>query len=135
MKKNSVFVILFFTFFINCYAQFSKTHYIPPLSGSSNVISEDQYLYISTPNINPINFKITEIGGNIIQGTVSKSTPFEYYIGFGNDTQLHVDAGLSNAVFNNKGYIVEADDLVYVSARVTAGNGNQAGELVSKGLA
>ncbi|MBP6556999.1 MAG: IgGFc-binding protein, partial [Flavobacterium sp.] len=98
-------------------------------------MSEDQYLYISTPNINPISFRIIELGGNTITGTVSRSNPYIYYVGFGNDTQLHVDASTSNTIFNNKGFIVEADDLIYVSARVTAGNGNQAGELVSKGKA
>ncbi|WP_284651911.1 T9SS type B sorting domain-containing protein [Flavobacterium terrisoli] len=133
MKLLFLSFIAFFT--INCFSQFSKTHYIPPLSGSTNVTAEDQFLYISTPNINPINFRIIELGGGVINGTVSRSAPYIYDIGYGNDTQLHVDASLANTVFNNKGYIVEADDLIYVSARVTAGSGNQAGELVSKGKA
>ncbi|MEK8180168.1 T9SS type B sorting domain-containing protein [Flavobacterium buctense] len=134
--KKKLFFLLFFAFLTtNCFSQFSKTHYIPPLSGSTVVTAEDQFLYISTPNINPINFRIIELGGSIINGTVSKSTPYIYNVGFGNDTQLHVDASQTNNIFSNKGYIVEADDLIYVSARVTAGSGNQAGELVSKGKA
>lgn len=135
MKKKLLFVLFVVFSSINCFSQFSKTHYIPPLSGSSSVTSEDQFLYISTPNVNPINFRIIELGGNVITGTVSRSTPYIHNVGFGNDTQLHVDASMANNVFNNKGYIVEADDLIYVSARVTAGSGNQAGELVSKGKA
>jgi len=135
MKKKLFFLFLIAFFTSNCFSQFSKTHYIPPLSGASSVVSEDQYLYISTPNVNPINFRIIELGGNIINGTVSRNNPFIYYVGFGNNTQLHVDAGASNQIFSNKGYIVEADDLIYVSARVTAGDGNQAGQLVSKGKA
>ena len=135
MKKKLLFLLFTVFISINCFAQFSKTHYIPPLSGASSVTSEDQYLYISTPNVTPINFRIIELGGNTILGTVSRNVPYVYYVGFGNDTQLHVDAGGANNVYSNKGYIVEADDLVYVSARVTAGTGNQAGELVSKGLA
>ncbi|WP_291133355.1 T9SS type B sorting domain-containing protein [Flavobacterium sp. UBA7682] len=135
MKKN-LFFLLFIAFLTtNCFSQFSKTHYIPPLSGSSNVTAEDQFIYISTPNINPINFRIIELGGSVINGSVSRSTPFIYNVGFGNDTQLHVDASQTNNTFSNKGYIIEADDLIYVSARVTAGNGNHAGELVSKGKA
>lgn len=122
-------------FSLNCFSQFSKTHYIPPLSGPSSVTSEDQFIYISTPNINPVNFRIIELGGITIIGTVSKNVPYVYNVGFGNDSQLHVDATISSSVLSNKGYIVEADDLIYVSARVTAANGNQAGELVSKGLA
>ena len=135
MKNRFLHLLLLVIISINCFSQFSKTHYIPPLSGSSSVVSEDQFLYISTPNVNPINFRIIELGGNTIIGTVSRNVPYVYYAGFGNDTQLHVDAAAVNNVFSNKGYIVEADDLVYVSARVTAGSGNQAGQLVSKGLA
>ncbi len=135
MKKIVFFVFCFGLLFTTGYAQFSKTHYIPPLSGSSSLQSEEQYLYISTPSINPVNFKIIELGNTTILGTVSRDTPYIYYVGFGNNTQLHVDGSMAGAINNNKGYIIEADDLVYVSARVTAGNGNQAGELVSKGLA
>jgi len=135
MKKKLFFLCFTVLLSLDCFSQFSKTHYIPPLSGSSSVTSEDQYLYISTPSITPINFRIIELGGNTILGTVSRDVPYVYNVGFGNDTQLHVDASLANTIFSNKGYIVEADDLVYVSARVTAGTGNQAGELVSKGLA
>ena len=135
MKKKLLYSLFTLLFSLNCVAQFSKTHYIPPLSGSSAVSSEDQFIYISTPNVNPINFRIIELGGNTIIGTVARDIPYVYNVGFGNDTQLHVDASISGSVLNNKGYIVEADDLIYVSARVTAANGNQAGQLVSKGLA
>ena len=133
MKLFCLLIVLLIS--LNCQSQFSKTHYIPPLSGASSVISEDQFLYVSTPNINPVNFRIIELGGNIITGTVSRDVPYVYNVGFGNDTQLHVDQTLASSILNNKGYIVEADDLIYVSARVTAGSGNQAGELVSKGIA
>ena len=135
MKMKSFCLLFVLLFSVNCFSQFSKTHYIPPLSGSSSITSEDQFLYISTPNITPVNIRIIELGGNTILGTVSRDVPYVYNIGFGNDTQLHADQSLASSVLNNKGYIIEADDLVYVSARVTAGNGNQAGELVSKGIA
>ncbi|MDI9257592.1 T9SS type B sorting domain-containing protein [Flavobacterium sedimenticola] len=136
MKKKVLFFLLFAVISItNCFPQFSKTHYIPPISGSTNVAAEEQYLYISSPSINPVNFRIIELGGSTIAGTVSRDTPYIHYVGYGNDTQLHVDASVSNSVFYNKGYIVEADDMIYVSARVTAGTGFQAGELVMKGKA
>ncbi len=135
MKTIPFYILFVLLFSLNCFSQFSKTHYIPPLSGSLSVTSEEQFLYISTPNVNPVNFRIIELGGNTIVGTVSRNVPYVYNVGFGNDTQLHVDQSLASGVLNNKGYIVEADDLVYVSARVTAGNGNQAGQIVSKGLA
>ncbi|MGC4041565.1 MAG: T9SS type B sorting domain-containing protein [Flavobacterium sp.] len=135
MKKNLLFSLFVFFFALDCFAQFSKTHYIPPLSATPTVSSEEQYIYISTPNTNPVNFRIVEIGGNTIIGTVSRDTPYVYDIGFGNDTQLLVDSGMAATIQNHKGYIVEADDLIYVSTRNTAGGGNQAGEIVSKGLA
>lgn len=139
--KRTAYLILFILFYINCYPQFSKTHYIPPLSGSSSLQAEEQYLYISTPTSSPINFKIIELGGKTITGTVSKNSPYRHTIGTGNDTQLQVDASQTSTIVNNKGYIVEAEDMVYVSARVTVGNGTadskavHAGELVSKGIA
>ncbi|MEO5775348.1 MAG: T9SS type B sorting domain-containing protein [Flavobacterium sp.] len=135
MKKGLLYFLYISFFTLNCFSQFSKTHYIPPLSGSSNVTPEEQFLYISTPNVNPVNFRIIELGGNTIYGTVSRDVPYVYDIGFGNTTQIHVDSSIASTILNDKGYIVEADDLVYVSARIVAGSGNQAGELVSKGLA
>jgi len=135
MKKNYLICFLLFTY--ACFAQFSKTHYIPPLSGSNNVSAsaQEQYLYISTPNTNPVNFKIIELGGTIILGTVSKSAPYVYSIGFGSNTQLMLPKNQVGNIVSNKGYIIEAEDLVYVTARVIAGSANQAGALVSKGLA
>ncbi|WP_441764045.1 T9SS type B sorting domain-containing protein [Flavobacterium sp. W21_SRS_FM7] len=134
MKKT---ILLFFIFMsINCLAQFSKTHYIPPIAVQNNLV-EDQYLYISTPNSNNVNFKIIENGGNIITGSVSKNSPSTYPIGSGNTTQLITPKTLIGKI-SNKGYIIEAEDLIYVSVRVNAsrnpnGSYNHAGGLVSKG--
>lgn len=136
MKKT---ILILFTFLsIGCFAQFSKTHYIPPVSCATN-LAADQYLYISTPSTTNVNFKIMAIGGGIITGVVNNSTPYIYAIGQGQDTQL-VTPKNNIGVLSNKGYIVEATDLIYVSVRVNAGfnpgNGGSfahAGGLVSKG--
>lgn len=135
MKKKLQFLIVLLLFYNICLSQFSKTHYIPPLCGSSSVTPGQQFIYISTPNTLPVNFKIIEIGGNVIEGTVSKSNPYIHNVGFGQDSQLHIDASISSNIFNNKGYIIEAEDLIYVSARVIDTSSNQAGQLVSKGKA
>jgi gliding motility-associated-like protein len=133
MKKT---LYILFTFIsISSFAQFSKTHYIPPLSGSNSQAAQEQFLYISTPSITPVNFKINQLGGTIILGTVSQSSPYIFNAGSGTDSQLHVKESLVSTVLTNKGYIIEADNVIYVTARVIAGNGNQAGALVSKGLA
>lgn len=135
MKK---FLILLFIFAsLNCFSQFSKTHYIPPISAAQNNMVEDHYLYISTPSTTNVNFKIIEIGGTIITGVVSNNLPYVYTIGTGNLTQLFTPKA-NTGIIQNKGYIIEADALVYASVRVNSarnnnGSYNHAGGLVSKG--
>lgn len=98
---------------------------------------EDHYLYISTPSTSNVNFKIIEIGGTIITGVVSNNLPYVYTIGTGNLTQLFTPK-TNTGIIQNKGYIIEADALVYASVRVNSarnnnGSYNHAGGLVSKG--
>ncbi|MCM2302186.1 MAG: gliding motility protein, partial [Flavobacteriaceae bacterium] len=138
MKR--VFILLLFLLPFLGYAQFSKTHYIPPITAQNNIV-EDQYLYISTPTLTNVNFRIIEVGGNVINGTVRNNAPYTYSIGNGLYTQLFTPK-TNIGIVQNKGYIIEADDLVYVSVRVTAArSANQqgvvsyahAGGIVSKG--
>ncbi|PKB17843.1 T9SS type B sorting domain-containing protein [Flavobacterium sp. 5] len=134
MVKKIHFIFIFLT--INCFAQFSKTHYIPPLISATGLV-EDQYLYISTPSLTNISFKIIANGGNVIYGTVNSNNPYRYTIGTGDNTQLFTPI-TKTGIIANKGYIIEAEDLIYVSVRVNAGVNeiggyNQAGGLVSKG--
>jgi hypothetical protein len=133
MKKMPLLFILLFA--LNCFAQFSKTHYIPPLTTTSNsgVTPQDHYIYISTPSITNVNFKIIQIGSTTITGTVSKSSPYIYSIGTGENTQLFVPSS-STGLVNNKGFIIESEGLIYSSIRTNAGSGNQAGGLVTKGV-
>ncbi|MDV7394392.1 hypothetical protein RZS08_23620, partial [Arthrospira platensis SPKY1] len=54
----------------------------------------------------------------------------------GANTQGFVNANATGQIYSNKGYIVEAEDQVYVAVRVTASpQGFQASGLVSKGQA
>lgn len=133
MKKKIHFFTLTLLFSISCYSQFSKTHYIPPLCGASSVPADAQYLYISTPSITPVNFKINRLGGTPIVGTVARDTP--YIHNAMTDVQFLVSESNVNNILNDGGYIVEADDVVYVTLRTIAGGYFQAGALVSKGLA
>jgi hypothetical protein len=134
MKKT---FLIFFSFLsISCIAQFSKTHYIPPIT-AQNTLVEDHYLYISTPSITDVNFKIIEIGGTIITGMVSNTIPYVHPIGSGNSTQLFTSKN-NIGIIQNKGFIIEAENLVYASVRVNSsrnnnGSFNHAGGLVSKG--
>uniref|UniRef100_UPI003F6B1812 IgGFc-binding protein n=1 Tax=Polaribacter sp. TaxID=1920175 RepID=UPI003F6B1812 len=140
MFKNYFAVVLFIFLSLlgslTTQAQLSKKHFIPPLTyaETGNANPENQYFYISTPSNNNVSYTIKQIGfpTNDINGVVSKTSPQEILIGTG-DTQLFVSSPQTSVIHNNKGYIIEADDVIYVSIRVLAGNGAQAGALVSKG--
>ena len=135
MKKTLLILFIFLS--ISCFAQFSKTHYIPPLTANTNLV-EDHYLYLSTPSTKDVNFKIIAIGGTVINGVVSNNLPYRLFIGQGDDTQLFTPKQ-TIGLLKNKGYIIEAEDLIYASVRVNAtlnpatGGYNHAGGLVSKG--
>tara|TARA_R110002073_G_scaffold8207_3_gene45731 strand:+ start:7633 stop:14001 length:6369 start_codon:yes stop_codon:yes gene_type:complete len=132
--------LLFCLFIIQvALGQLSKKHYIPPLTSAQfgNANPETQYIYISTPNNLNVNYTITPIGQPIsstITGIVTNNNPDEIYLGFGNG-QLFQPSNESSTVINNRGYIIEAEDVIYVSVRMRAGSGAQAGALVSKGIA
>ncbi|MFB0909548.1 MAG: hypothetical protein QMA99_01085, partial [Flavobacterium sp.] len=74
---------------------------------------------------------------NTITRVVTNSNPVIHPIGQGNNSQLFIPKA-STGKISNKGYIIEADDLIYTSVRVNAGKNpsgsyNHAGGLVSKG--
>ncbi len=147
-KSFSHLLLLFFCFitFQNINAQLSKKHFIPPLTSTDGFT--DQYIYISTPN-NNVSYKITPVGNldqTAYSGIVSNNLPIEQPVlnlsgntDFDNDTQLHIpESSIIGNKFTNRGFIIEANDLIYVTIRVRSsqannGNKNQAGALVSKG--
>lgn len=117
------------------FSQFSKTHYIPPVVASSGMPVGEQYIYISTPSLTPVGFSINEIGGAIITGTVSRDVPYIFDINAHNANQLVLDQSEVSSIKSNRGYIIEAADIVYATVRVIDRTGNQSSEIVSKGLA
>ncbi|QXP69706.1 T9SS type B sorting domain-containing protein [Polaribacter sp. R2A056_3_33] len=138
MRKSFPHVLLFFICFItfqNINAQLSRKHFIPPLTYAEvgNANPEEQYIYISTPSNQNVSYTVTQVGSTTpITGIVTNTSPKEISIGTGN-SQLFVDSRQTSIVHSDKGYIIEASDVVYVSVRVLAGSGAQAGALVSKG--
>jgi gliding motility-associated-like protein len=133
---KNIFKFLFLFFSITTFSQFSKIHYIPPVSHSDAQEPQGQYMYISCPSTSPINFQIKAIGGTTIQGTVTRDNPYVLVVGFGGNTQMMIDRNNVNQIMTNKGYIIEAEDLVYVTVRMTSTPLNyQAGSIVSKGRA
>jgi len=138
MQKLISIIFLFLS--ITCFSQFSKTHYIPPLSNSPSQAPQGQYMYISSPSLTDIKFVIKQMGGSNISGTVRRDAPYTLNIGSGFNTQLLISDepgnSLVNTILSNKGYVIEAEDLIYVTVRLTSTPDNyQAGGLVSKGLA
>ena len=147
MKKFLSFVVFLFCT-SSAFSQLSKLHYLPPLTSGDNF--RDQLIYISTPNSNNVSYKITPVGGQDLaaySGVVSNGNPVIQPIldrdgneDTDNDTQLHIGRLNVNAsVINNKGFIIEATDVIYVSVRVRTSVENSngpvhAGALVSKGL-
>lgn len=117
--------------------QLSKKHFIPPLTYAEfgNAIPQDQYIYISTPNNLDVAYTITPIGqpaGSTITGTVTNNNPDEIFIGNGAG-QLFQPSPETSTVVTDRGFIIDAEDVIYVSVRMRAGNNAQAGALVSKG--
>lgn len=136
MKNKLLLLIITILLSTNCFSQFSKTHYIPPLSNSDAMPPGPQYLYISTPSVTPINFLIKQLGSTTISGTVSRDIPYVFDTSSsGSSSQFIVPQSGANTILNDSGYIIEAEDMVYVTGRIIDQTGNQAGEVVSKGLA
>ena len=136
MKNTVTSLLLLFLLPVLCWAQFSKTHYIPPLSSSQDMPIGPKYLYISTPSITPIQFTIKQLGSTNITGTVSRDIPYVFdTTTSGNPSQFVVDQMDANIILQNAGYIIEAEDLISVSGRIIDETGNQAGCVVSKGMA
>ena len=109
----------------NIMSQYSKSHYIPPITTTGNGAANplDQYLYISTPSEIPVNVVIKPMGGSDITGTVSNSNPWAYYIGNGTNTNLIVTAGsLDGIAYNNKGFIIDSEEVKNVSASLFSGS-------------
>ena len=129
-----IFILFISISFQNLNAQLSKKHYLPPITSDDNI--ENQYIYISTPKNQNIGFKIIPIGRPetaIINGTVSNTLPYNTSSTDIGD-QLFQNPNSTSVVTNNKGYIIEADDVIYVSIRMRSQNGFQAGAIVSKGV-
>jgi gliding motility-associated-like protein len=137
MLKNTLFYFLLFLIsiltFQNINAQLSKKHYLPPITSDDPI--ENQYIYISTPKNKNVAFKITPIGRPLseeIKGTVSNSNPF-ITSSFNVGNQLFQASSQTATIMTSKGYIIEADDVVYVSIRMVSSNTFQAAAIVSKG--
>jgi len=126
------------------FAQLSTKHYVPPIAVSGSTPVQQQYIYISTPSNNNVGYTVTYLGTTFTEsGVVSNASPAELEIknplnggaDFDSDSQFVVSnsLNLTNTVLSDRGFIIEAQDVVYVSVRVRAQSTFHAGALVSKG--
>ena len=138
LKLHKLFALLLFVLFFDTplIAQLSRTHYIPPITTAqnSNALPQNQYLHISSPSTEAINVEVTQIGTGSTSYSLSNTSPLEIFIGSGETTPFVVSSSNTATKITNKGYIIKSEKPVYVSVRLTGGNQNQAGSLVSKGL-
>ena len=125
-------VVVFLCLSSSLFGQLSKAHYIPPISVTTqlgNSEPEDQFIYISTPSVNPITVVIKPVGAaraDYIYKTVSNKAPAVENIRLPDgvtspigmwDTQLVIPESLGAAILNDKGYIIEAENpFMFLSA-------------------
>ena len=106
MKKIYLIFLLLIFSGTSIFSQISKTHYIPPIaySGSGSSVPQQQYIYLSTPSINPVKYTIQEIGGTIVKDDeIDNSNPYRYDIPGTGDTQLAVNRNIVGRVITNRG--------------------------------
>jgi len=147
VKKLFKILSFFFIFIIvqSGFTQLSKTHYIPPLSSTfDNQQNRDnapneQWFHISTPSENAVNFTIKRgDGSEFATGTVSNAAPWTDRANLGDGENdrfgyLFAQPNSQEQILTQHGFIIEADEEIYVSARFIARSNNHGGALVSKG--
>lgn len=131
--KNSFFTLLFALCAYVSHAQLDDLHYIPPMHSFNTAIDiGDHVLYISTPEVNPVNYSIEDGAGNVLQaGTVSNALPVTYSL-TGTNTDFDVLEADLNTVLPDRGLIVSASDSVYANIRMRGGTA-QAASITAKG--
>ncbi len=137
-KIYTILILLLLGCSQNSFSQLSTKHFIPPLTAAAqgNANPEQQYLYLSTPSRTDVNYVITPVGqpqSAQIIGTIRNDDSREVFLGNGYG-QLFIASGATGRIYANKGYIIESERPIYASVRVIAGNADQAGAIVSKGL-
>jgi hypothetical protein len=77
-------VVILLLFSLTGFSQLASEHFIPPLYASPHswLRPNEQVVYLSTPSITPVNYTISDGGGNILAtGVVSNATPATYMLG------------------------------------------------------
>lgn len=114
-------------FSIDIVAQLDTIHWLPPLMPTQNNVN-DQYLYLSTPSVDPFTVVVKDGGGNVLATPIiANGAPFTYNVG----QEMIVGVNDLNNVTVNKGIIVEGPVKFYANYRVKIPS--QSGSLTGKG--
>lgn len=118
-------------------AQLDTLHYIPPFGtdNSTNEIPGNVHIYLSTPEVLPVNYTITDLSGTTVlqSGVVVSGTPVRYD-SFGIASGVAIDdADLNTVLTAGTGFRVTSDMPIYANLRVRSSDNAQAGSLTSKG--
>ena len=149
LKKIHFILTLIILFFAQeGYSQLSKTHYIPPVTGDGGGNGPGiQRIYLSTPG-SDVKYTVRyggEIGTTATSGTVYASgsvsnTASEEIVlsdqpigGQQSWGEIFVQEDEAEVILN-KGFVITADEEIYVSYRFVSSSYNQAGAIVSKGI-
>ncbi|WP_313804802.1 T9SS type B sorting domain-containing protein [Flavobacterium sp.] len=132
MRFLHIFLLLFSNFIA---AQLSSKHWIPPIHSRDPSQIEDHYVYLSTPEVNPIQVTITYGDGSPVAGspfTISQVNPAVVNIGYGQPSRMFLNRVEVNIVKSDKGLILSSTKDFYVSFRMRAQNHSET--IISKGI-
>ncbi|MEM9933044.1 MAG: PKD domain-containing protein [Bacteroidota bacterium] len=117
----------------NAYAQLDVQHWIPPVYTSNISHLAEQYIYLSTPSVNPVTVSIMDGAcGNVIDEVIiSKANPARYDIGGGETRIATALVGNLNRPLQGRGYCLKAAVPFYANLRMM--QPSQSGSLTAKG--
>ena len=134
--NTSIFGLFFLLVTSHCFAQLDTEHWLPPLHSRDNGQINDHYLYLSTPEQNPVTVNIYDGSGAPFGDspyTIQNGQPLSVEIGNGqtSGSKLMVSQSELNTTLSNRGIKVEASAPIFCNARYRSGW--QAEALTSKG--
>lgn len=125
---------LLFCFNFSVLAQLDSIHYMPPMH--ARVDWGPQFLYLTTPEVNPFRVTITSGTGTVIgNAIISNTQPYTFSIGNTNDTYTLVTEANLHKALREKGIVIEGGKKFYAYFRTHSNNNAQASDLTCKGRA
>ena len=120
LAQKFIVVILFLISSVNCFAQYDKSHFIPPFYSRDSTNGElgFHYLYLSTNNVTPFNVEIIKSDGTLITLiTISKTAPAEVILGWNYFATVMVRESQLNTPLTDEGVIARADHAFFANVR------------------